>query len=78
MLAAGDAEILLHALALYQRLTHVLRLCIDGAFKPETAPAHLLQTLSQVAAQPNISTTEAYLAETQEKVGAIFKKIINS
>ena len=76
LLAAADSEVLLSALGLYQRLTHVLRLCIDGDFKPETAPAHLLNTLAQVAAQPDISTTEAYLAETQEKVAGIFGRLL--
>ena len=77
LLAPADSETLLSALAFYQRLTHILRLCIDGEFKPESAPKHLLQTLSQVAEQPDISSTEAYLAETQEKVAEIFKKILN-
>ncbi len=78
LLSPVDAATLLSALALYQRLTHILRLCIDGEFKPETAPAHLLRTLSQVAEQPNISNTEAYLAETQAKVAGIFKKILRN
>jgi len=78
LLAAGDAETLVQALGLYQRLTHVLRLCIEGSFKPETAPAHLREALAQAAAQPNISTTEAYLAELQEKVGEIFQKTISA
>ena len=77
LLLAADSETLLKALALYQRLTHILRLCIDGEFKPDSSPKHLLQTLSQVAEQPDISATEAYLAETQEKVAGIFKKILN-
>ena len=77
LLTVTDAETLLSALALYQRLTHILRLCIDGEFKSDVAPAHLLHTLSQVAGQPDISATEAYLAETQAKVAEIFKKILN-
>ena len=76
LLRAVDAEILLQALALYQRLTHLLRLCINGEFKPETAPAHLLATLSFAAAQPNISATEAYLIEKQEAVAALFSQML--
>ncbi len=76
LLPRALAETLLSALALYQRLTHVLRLCIDGKFDKAMAPAHLLRTLSQVAEQPDISATEAYLAETQENVARIFREII--
>ncbi len=77
LLAPTDSQMLLSALALYQRLTHVLRLCIDGPFKPNTAPKHLLQTLSQVTGQPDFSATEAYLAEKQAEVAGVFKKILN-
>ncbi len=77
LLAPADSETLLSALALFQRLTHVLRLCIDGAFNPSVAPKHLLQTLSHVAEQPNISVTKVYLSYTQAKVAGIFKNILN-
>ena len=76
VLAAADCEVLASALALYQRFTHILRLCIDGEFKPETAPAHLRNTLARAAGQPDLATTEVYLAETQEKVARIFEKLI--
>ncbi|MBG1233443.1 bifunctional [glutamine synthetase] adenylyltransferase/[glutamine synthetase]-adenylyl-L-tyrosine phosphorylase [Aestuariivirga litoralis] len=76
VLAAADSDALLSALQLFQRLTHVLRLCIDGSFNPKTAPAPLLKALSQAAGQPDISSTEAFVAETQDNVAALFKKLI--
>ena len=72
----SETEALLPALGLYQRLTHVLRLCIDGLFDPKTAPAPLLKALNQAAAQPDISTTEAYMAEVQESVSLLFTELI--
>jgi len=76
LLNAHDTSLLLNALGLYQRLTHVLRLCIDGHFDPKTAPAPLLKALNQAAAQPDISTTEAYIAEVQEQVAGLFTQLI--
>jgi glutamate-ammonia-ligase adenylyltransferase len=76
LLKPRDAEILETALGLYQRLTHVLRLCIDGRFEAQTAPPRLLETLCQAAGQPDLSATEALLAENQETVAAIFETLI--
>ena len=72
----AEAQTLLQALGLYQRLTHLLRLCIEGRFDPATAPAHLLSTLSQTAGQPDISATEALLTETQAQVASLFKQCL--
>ncbi len=74
LLPRAEADILLTALGLYQRLTHMLRLCIEGKFDPQAAPAHLLRALSQAAGQPDIGATQALLAETQEKVAQIFRQ----
>ena len=76
LVSAPHAQTLLNALSLYQRLTQILRLCIDGTFDPKSAPSHLLGALSLAAAQPDISATEAYLAEMQDKVATIFTKIV--
>jgi [glutamine synthetase] adenylyltransferase / [glutamine synthetase]-adenylyl-L-tyrosine phosphorylase len=76
LLSVAHSDTLLKALGLYQRLTQILRLCIDGTFDPKSAPSHLLGALSLAAAQPDISATEAFLAETQDKVAAIFTKIV--
>ena len=76
LLPKAQVDQLQATLSLYQRLTHMLRLCIEGKFDPQTAPSHLLRTLSNLASQPDMATTEATLAETQEKVGEIFREII--
>ncbi|MDE2383478.1 MAG: bifunctional [glutamine synthetase] adenylyltransferase/[glutamine synthetase]-adenylyl-L-tyrosine phosphorylase [Alphaproteobacteria bacterium] len=76
LLPRAEADLLLTALGLYQRLTHMLRLCIDGKFDPKAAPAHLLRALSESAGQPDFSATEALLAETQAQVAALFESHI--
>ena len=74
LLPRSEAETLLQALGLYQRLTHLLRLCISGTFDPATAPAHLLASLAQAAGEPDLSATEALLVETQAQVADLFMK----
>ncbi len=67
---------LLAALGLYQSATQLLRLCLDGAFDPQSAPQRLSAALSRVAGQPDLATAELVLAEDQANVAAIFAEII--
>jgi len=77
LLTKSDADFLIEALGLYQRLTHVLRLCIDGEFNPANASIHLRHLLAQAAAEPDLSATEALLADMQEKVALIFVRLLS-
>jgi glutamate-ammonia-ligase adenylyltransferase len=72
VLSAAEAKVLLPALDLYQTLTQVLRLAIDGPFRPAEAPAGLIDRLCNAARQPNLKRLTALLAERQKAVRAIF------
>ncbi len=76
LLAPDDGSLLIRACRLYQCLTEVLRLAVDGAFEPEAAPARLKSVLANVGEMPDFATLEAYLAETQASVRAVFEEII--
>jgi [glutamine synthetase] adenylyltransferase / [glutamine synthetase]-adenylyl-L-tyrosine phosphorylase len=65
-----------NACQLYQRLTQVLRLCVDAGYQPETAPSGLNALVARAAEMPDIRTAEALLVETQSRVAGIFDKII--
>ena len=76
LLTPKDAQQLLHAIGLYQRLTQLLRLCLSGLFDPNTATRSMNETVCRAALMPDIASTEALLVETQSQISAIFSKII--
>ncbi len=76
LLDADAAETLEAAWALYQGLTQVLRLAIDGLFRPVDAPRGLVELLLRVGDSPNRSHLEALLVETQKSVREIFTNVI--
>lgn len=76
VLEGETAETLMNACRLYESLTQVLRLSIDGDFDPDTAPASLKSVLATVGEMPDFATLEAYLAETQASVRTIFERVV--
>ena len=76
LLPATEAEILLSALRLYQRLVLILRLCVEGPFKVSEAPRGLLDLLSRAGELPDFATLDAHVQATQKDVRASFERII--
>jgi glutamate-ammonia-ligase adenylyltransferase len=76
LIVAGDAEILLSAAHLYQALSQIMRLCQQGRFDPEKAPAGLKAILSRAAAVPDFSRVVPTLREVQEAVTGCFDRLI--
>jgi glutamate-ammonia-ligase adenylyltransferase len=76
LLPAAEAEILLPALRLYQALTQILRLCVEGLFKPEDSPKGLLELLARAADLPDFATLDRHLRDTEEAVRASFARLI--
>ncbi|GAA0783991.1 bifunctional [glutamine synthetase] adenylyltransferase/[glutamine synthetase]-adenylyl-L-tyrosine phosphorylase [Roseibium denhamense] len=75
-LSVGDAEVLLEALGLYQRLTQVLRMALDGKFEPRDAPGGVLDLLVQASGSPTFSRLEADLADRQRQVRTVFERLV--
>ncbi len=78
LLSLRDANQLLHAIRLYQRLTQLLRLCLSGLFDPKTATRSMIETVCRAALMPDIASTEAHLAETQSQVSALFSSMFQT
>jgi glutamate-ammonia-ligase adenylyltransferase len=76
VLAAEDAEVLRPAVALYQSLTQILRLCLSGPFDPKTASPGLLRLLARAADVPDFAAVDATLIETQARVREVFIRIL--
>jgi glutamate-ammonia-ligase adenylyltransferase len=76
LLAQGDSDVLRPATRLYQDIGQILRLCLSERFRPETAGADLMSLLARAADEPDFSTLEARVKDTQVEVRRIFTKIL--
>jgi [glutamine synthetase] adenylyltransferase / [glutamine synthetase]-adenylyl-L-tyrosine phosphorylase len=76
VLAAIDAAVLKDATQLYQRITQLLRLCLDEPFDPKTAALNLNKAVARAAIMPDVKSAEALLIDTQTQVSEIFGRII--
>jgi glutamate-ammonia-ligase adenylyltransferase len=72
--AAADS--LLPAARLYNNVTQVLRLCLDGPFQPAATSEGLKALLSRAGETPDFARLEAELATRQEEVQSIFKALV--
>lgn len=76
LLPPGDADVLLPAIGLYQALTQVLRLAVEGPFKADSVPRGVLDLVARAAAAPSFAAAEALLAETEAAVRATFDRLV--
>jgi len=76
LLPAAEADILLPALRLYQSLTQILRLCVEGRFRPGSALRGLLGLLAQAGELPDFATLDAHLRETERAVRQSFERLL--
>ncbi|RTL51313.1 MAG: bifunctional [glutamine synthetase] adenylyltransferase/[glutamine synthetase]-adenylyl-L-tyrosine phosphorylase [Bradyrhizobiaceae bacterium] len=74
LLDSSEADTLRSAARLFYDLTQVLRLCVSGTFKPESAGEDLLRVMTRAADAPDFSSLQARLRESQADVRAIFLK----
>ena len=78
LLTQGDADVLRPAARLYQDLSQILRLCLSERFRPETAGADLMGLLARAADEPDFSTLEARVKDTQAEVRRILTKVLGA
>jgi glutamate-ammonia-ligase adenylyltransferase len=76
VLPQSDADILRAASRLYHDLTQIIRLCVIGKFKPETAGEDLLRVLTRAGDAPDFSSLEARVRETQTEVREVFLRLL--
>ncbi len=76
LLDAAAAEKLIEAARLLHGLTQVLRLCIEGAFDPATAPSDLKELLARAGDAPSFAALEARLKETLAEVAILFSRLV--
>jgi [glutamine synthetase] adenylyltransferase / [glutamine synthetase]-adenylyl-L-tyrosine phosphorylase len=76
VLQHSDAEVLRSAGRLYNDLTQILRLCVNGRFKPETSGEDLLRMMARAGDAPDFSSLQARAMETQAEVRRVFKAAV--
>jgi glutamate-ammonia-ligase adenylyltransferase len=76
VLPQSEAEVLRQAARLYHDLTQILRLCVTGKFKPETAGEDLLRMMARAGDAPDFSALEARVRETQAEVRRVFRELV--
>jgi glutamate-ammonia-ligase adenylyltransferase len=76
VLPRSAAEVLKPAARLYHDLTQILRLCVSGKFRPETAGEDLLRVMTRAGDAPDFSSLEARVRETQTEVRRVFRVLI--
>ncbi|MGM4921737.1 bifunctional [glutamine synthetase] adenylyltransferase/[glutamine synthetase]-adenylyl-L-tyrosine phosphorylase [Tardiphaga sp. 804_B3_N1_9] len=76
ILPPAAADVLRPAVRLYHDLTQVLRLCVSDKFKPETAGTDLLRILARVSNEPDFSSLQARVHETQADVRQVFRLVV--
>ena len=76
LLPAGAADALLPAARLFNNLTQILRLCLDGPFEPAKAPEGLKTLLARAGEAPDFARLEADLAAREAEVAALFGELV--
>lgn len=72
----ADAAVLSRAYQLYSGFTQLVRLCSEGSFNPETAPADLIALLCNFADVPDIGHLASELAQMQNAVSKVFSETL--
>ena len=76
LLGEIQAQSLKSALAYYQRLTQLLRLCVETEFSPDNAPAGLARLIANASGVPDLARAENLLLETRATVSEVFQALI--
>ena len=76
LIPPASADTLLATTHRLNNLTQVLRLCLESAFDPATAPEGLKRLLAQVGEAPAFEILSADLLDMQRKVAGLFDELI--
>lgn len=78
LLAPETAATLVSAFDLQHDLTQVVRICVTGVLKPETATEGLKRRLAEGGQAPDFAVLEASLRDAQQQVLAHFRDLVGT
>jgi glutamate-ammonia-ligase adenylyltransferase len=73
-----DATVLADAVRLFRNIQGLLRLTVDDAFDPLSAPESLKARLIQVGGEVDFTALEAKIIETGGRVTELFERIVDT
>ncbi|MCL4766419.1 MAG: bifunctional [glutamine synthetase] adenylyltransferase/[glutamine synthetase]-adenylyl-L-tyrosine phosphorylase [Hyphomicrobiaceae bacterium] len=76
LIPAGGGAILIPAARLLNDLTQIVRLCVDGPFRPEQASQGLKDLLARAADAPGFERLEADLRMTLAETASLFDRVV--
>ena len=76
ILSTADGNALLSAAGLYQDIAHILRLCTEDRFDPQTAPEDLIGLLLKATGEPDMGRLKARLGEAYTGTAHLFSTLI--
>jgi glutamate-ammonia-ligase adenylyltransferase len=62
---------------LMDELNHILKVCLQDEFDPESAPEGLNSLLLRAADMPDIAVLDAALSDAQKSVKSVFNQVVN-
>ncbi len=77
-LGDGETKTLLEALALYQEISQITRLCLSETFDPPQAPAAFRELLLNICDFPDIDRLQLHVSDTSNAVRDIFTRTIGA
>lgn len=76
LIPEGGGAILIPAARLLNDLTQIVRLCVDGPFRPDQASQGLKDLLARAADAPSFERLEADLRQTLAETARLFDRIV--
>ncbi|WJH39432.1 bifunctional [glutamine synthetase] adenylyltransferase/[glutamine synthetase]-adenylyl-L-tyrosine phosphorylase [Aliirhizobium terrae] len=78
LLPPADLETCLEALRLFTELSQIIRLCVEGAFEAEDAPAGLVERICRAGDCPDLGTLEGEVRRLSEDVRKVFGRLVGA
>ncbi|SFB64503.1 glutamate-ammonia-ligase adenylyltransferase [Rhizobium sp. NFR07] len=76
LLPPADLDTCLEALRLFTELSQIIRLCVEGAFDAEDAPAGLVERICRAGDCPDLGTLEGEVRRLSEEVREVFGRVV--
>jgi glutamate-ammonia-ligase adenylyltransferase len=78
LLEPGDLDTCLKALDLFTELSQIIRLCVDGPFEADDAPAGLVERICRAGDCPDLGTLEGEVKRLSGEVREVFEKVVGA
>ncbi|WP_117195440.1 bifunctional [glutamine synthetase] adenylyltransferase/[glutamine synthetase]-adenylyl-L-tyrosine phosphorylase [Rhizobium terrae] len=78
LMKPDDLDTCLEALRLFTELSQIIRLCVDGPFDAQNAPAGLVERVCRAGGCPDLRTLEAEVKRLSTAVREVFRRTVGT